>query len=128
MTIRSRAPFTAWLVLLLLMLASVVSFVDRQILAIVVEPIKSDLELSDAEVGWLYGIFAVFYAIAAVPLGFLADRRSRKTIIAVGIGVWSLMTMACGLSKWSTVAGICTTAFADPCSAKCLRLTKRSRD
>ena len=99
MTIRSRAPFTAWLVLLLLMLASVVSFVDRQILAIVVEPIKSDLELSDAEVGWLYGIFAVFYAIAAVPLGFLADRRSRKTIIAVGIGVWSLMTMACGLSK-----------------------------
>ena len=55
----------AWAVLGLLMLASIVSFVDRQVVAIVVEPMKADLGVSDTEVGWLYGVFAVFYALAA---------------------------------------------------------------
>lgn len=95
----SRAPMTAWLVLLLLMLASIVSFVDRQVVAIVVEPMKADLGVSDSEIGWLYGVFAVFYAIAAWPIALLADSKSRKHIIAVGIFFWSVMTIACGLSR-----------------------------
>lgn len=81
------------------MLASIISFVDRQVVAIVVEPMKADLGVSDTEIGWLYGVFAVFYALAAWPIAFAADRRSRKHIIAAGIFFWSVMTIACGLSR-----------------------------
>ena len=88
-----------WLVLALLMVASIVSFVDRQVVAIVVEPMKADLGVSDSQVGWLYGMFAVFYALAAWPIAYAADSRSRKHIIAIGIFFWSLMTVACGLSR-----------------------------
>ena len=81
------------------MLASIVSFVDRQVVAIVVEPMKADLAISDSQIGWLYGVFAVFYALAAWPIAFVADRYSRKHIIAVGIFFWSVMTILCGLSR-----------------------------
>ena len=81
------------------MLASIVSFVDRQVVAIVVEPMKADLGVSDTEVGWLYGVFAVFYAMAAWPIAFMSDQKSRKHIIAAGIFFWSIMTVACGLSR-----------------------------
>ncbi|MFM8353421.1 MAG: spinster family MFS transporter [Gammaproteobacteria bacterium] len=90
-------PLLAWSVVALLVFASLVSFVDRQIVAIVVEPMKQDLGLSDAEIGWLYGIFAVFYAVAALPIAWLADNRNRTRIIAAGVAFWSLMTAACGL-------------------------------
>lgn len=93
------APLSAWLLLALLMVASIVSFVDRQVVAIVVEPMKADLAISDSQIGWLYGVFAVFYALAAWPIAFLADRYSRKHIIAVGIFFWSVMTILCGLSR-----------------------------
>ena len=85
--------------LALLMVASIVSFVDRQVVAIVVEPMKADLGISDSEIGWLYGVFAVFYAVAALPIALLADRFTRKYIIAAGIFFWSVMTIACGLSR-----------------------------
>ena len=60
---------------------------------------KEDLGVGDTEIGWLYGVFALFYAVAAVPIAALADNRSRKHIIAVGIFLWSLMTIACGLAR-----------------------------
>jgi MFS family permease len=96
---KNKAPKSAWWILALLMLASVVSFVDRQVVAIVVEPMKADLGVSDTEIGWLYGVFAVFYALAAWPIALAADRHSRKFIIASGIFFWSVMTIACGLSR-----------------------------
>jgi MFS family permease len=92
-------PAIAWGIVALLVLASLVSFVDRQVVAIVVEPMKRDLGLTDAEVGWLYGIFALFYATAALPLAWLADNRSRTAVIGIGIGFWSVMTAACGLAQ-----------------------------
>ncbi len=92
-------PLYAWSVVAALVLAAIISFIDRQIVAIVVDPMKEDLGVGDAEIGWLYGVFAVFYAIAALPIAWLADNRSRKHIIAAGVFVWSLMTMACGLSR-----------------------------
>ncbi|MEM1434359.1 MAG: MFS transporter [Pseudomonadota bacterium] len=94
-----RAPVVAWAILALLMLASIVSFVDRQVMTIVVEPMKSDLGATDSQIGWLYGVFAVFYAIAAWPIALMADRKSRKHIIAAGVFFWSIMTLACGLSR-----------------------------
>ena len=82
-----------------LIIASLVAFIDRQVVAIVVEPMQKDLDVGDTEIGWLYGVFALFYAFAAIPIATLADKKSRKHIIAIGIFVWSLMTIACGLTK-----------------------------
>jgi len=92
-------PAVAWSIVLLLVLTSLVSFVDRQVVAIVVEPMKRDLGLTDSAIGWLYGIFAVFYAVAALPIAWLADNRSRTVVIGIGVGFWSLMTAACGVAQ-----------------------------
>jgi MFS family permease len=83
-----------------------ISFIDRQIIALMVQPIQRDLGIGDADVGWLYGGFAIFYAVAGLPIAYLADRKSRKWIIGIGIVAWSLMTMACGLAKnfWTLFA------------------------
>ncbi len=66
-----RRALYGWAVVAVLVLASVVSYVDRQVVAIVVAPMKSDLGAGATEVGLLYGIFALFYAIAAVPIAML---------------------------------------------------------
>jgi len=89
----------AWFIVGVLVFACIVSYIDRQVVAIVVGPMKTYLHVSDSEIGWLYGIFAVFYAVAGVPIAWLADRRSRSGLIAVGILLWSCVTMLCGLSR-----------------------------
>lgn len=93
-------PAYAWYVVVLLTLAYLVSFVDRQILGLLAEPIKRDLGISDVQMSWLMGLsFALLYVGLGIPIGWLADRKSRKHIIATGITVWCLMTAACGLAK-----------------------------
>lgn len=90
----------AWAIVLLLTLAYMASFLDRQILALLIEPMKAALELSDTQVGLLLGpAFAVFYVTLGYPAGLLADRKSRKVIIAAGITVWCIMTALCGLAR-----------------------------
>ena len=87
----------AWYVVFVLMLAYVSSFIDRQILSLLVGPIKRDMHLSDTEISLLMGLsFAIFYTLLGIPIGRLADRKNRRTIIMVGIGFWSLMTALCG--------------------------------
>jgi MFS family permease len=82
------------------MLAYVFSFVDRQILNLMVRPIRSDLGISDTQMSLLMGFsFAVFYAVCGIPLGRLADSRSRRGLVAVGVAFWSLMTAGCGLAR-----------------------------
>ncbi len=89
-----------WYVVSVLMLAYISSFIDRQVLALLVEPIKRDFGISDTQVGLLIGFsFAIFYTFLGLPIGWLADRRNRKMIIVVGITVWSLMTALCGLAN-----------------------------
>jgi MFS family permease len=90
----------AWYVVAVLTLAYVVSFIDRQILSLMVDPIRNDLGISEKQMSLLMGAsFAVFYTLFGIPLGRLADTRSRRGLIAAGIAVWSLMTAGCGLSK-----------------------------
>jgi MFS family permease len=90
----------AWYVVAVLMVAYVFSFIDRQILNLLVGPIRSDLGISDTQMSLLMGFsFALFYTICGIPLGRLADSKSRRTIIAVGIFFWSLMTAACGTAR-----------------------------
>ena len=89
-----------WYVVGVLSFANIVSFVDRMIISLMVDPIKADLKLTDTEIGLLLGMaFVLFYALMAVPLGMLADRKNRKYIILVGSLLWSIATAACGLAK-----------------------------
>jgi len=90
----------AWFTVAILLMAYVLSFVDRQILNLLVGPIRADLGISDTQMSLLMGLsFAIFYTIAGIPLGRVADTRSRRGLIAWGILFWSLMTAACGLAK-----------------------------
>jgi MFS family permease len=90
--------------LAILWVAYILSFVDRQILSLLVGPIRKDLDISDFQISLLQGLaFALFYAFLGLPIGRLADRANRKQIIAVGIFFWSLMTALCGLAKNYTV-------------------------
>ncbi|MGP0063684.1 MAG: spinster family MFS transporter [Isosphaeraceae bacterium] len=90
----------AWYVVGVLTLAYVFSFIDRQILNLMVDPIRRDLDINEKQMSLLMGAsFAVFYTLLGIPLGRLADTRSRRAIIAVGIACWSVMTAGCGLAK-----------------------------
>lgn len=101
---RQEAPYPplpyAWYVVGVLTLAYIFSFIDRQILNLLVGPIERDLGISDTQMSLLMGFsFAVFYTFFGIPLGRIADSRSRRAIIAVGIAAWSLMTGGCGLAR-----------------------------
>ena len=75
------------------------SHVDRQIVSILAESIKLELLLSDTQLGFLIGLsFAIFYATLGIPIAILADRYSRRNIIAISVIVWSGMTALCGLA------------------------------
>src|SRR5262245_25393443 len=94
----ARAVY-AWFVVGVLVLASIVSYIDRQVIAIVVGPMKAYLHASDSQIGWLYGIFAVFYAVAGIPIAWVADRSSRIRLIGIGVLLWSFVTMLCGVAR-----------------------------
>jgi MFS family permease len=93
-------PRRAWIMVVLLTLAYIVSYLDRYMLGLLVEPIKADMGLSDGQIGLLLGLaFAVFYATMGLPLGWMADRWRRTRIIAFAMILWSIATMACGLAR-----------------------------
>ena len=78
-----------------LVLANIMSFIDRQVPAMLVGPIKADFNISDSEVAFLIGFaFSATYAIIALPIGFAVDRMKRKIVLGSGILLWSFMTMA----------------------------------
>ncbi|CAN5711853.1 MFS transporter [soil metagenome] len=86
----------AWYVVGLLTLANISSFLDRQILALLVMPIKRDMHLTDTQVSLLMGLsFAMFYTIFGILIGRLADRANRRSIVITGIVLWSLLTSLC---------------------------------
>ena len=76
------------------------NFIDRQILSILIEPVKTELGLSDTAMGMLTGFaFALFYATLGIPIARLADRYSRRNLISVAVGLWSFMTALCGIAQ-----------------------------
>jgi MFS family permease len=97
---RARPGWYPWYFLAVILAAYVLAFVDRQILNLLVEPIKRDLHLNDTQVSLLQGLaFALFLSITGLPVGRLVDTRRRITIVALGVGFWSLATAACGLTR-----------------------------
>lgn len=93
-------PSQAWYVVGVLILVYLVSLIDRQIMTLLVQPIRRDLGISDTQMSLLIGLaFAMFYVVLGVPIARLADRRPRRVIIAIGVLLWSVMTVGCGFAK-----------------------------
>jgi MFS family permease len=93
-------PARAWWTVAVLTFTYIISFVDRTVLGLLIEPIKADLALSDTQIGLVVGMaFGLFYAAMGLPLGWLADRTSRRGLIAVGAALWCAATAACGLAS-----------------------------
>jgi MFS family permease len=87
-------------VLIVLVLVYTFNFIDRQIVGILAVPIKSELHLSDSQLGVMGGLaFALFYTLLGIPIARLADRVSRTGIMTVALALWSLMTAVCGLTQ-----------------------------
>ena len=99
----SRPPQSlryAWYVVTVLMLVYTLSFVDRQILSLMVKPIQADLHVSDTQVGLLQGLaFALFYTLLGLPLGVVADTMNRRNLVVGGVTLWSFFTAACAAAK-----------------------------
>jgi MFS family permease len=94
------SPAYARYVLGVLFFVYVLNFIDRQILSVFVEPIKAEMGATDTEMGLLLGFaFALFYTIAGIPIARWADRGNRRSIIALGLTVWSAMTVLSGFTR-----------------------------
>jgi MFS family permease len=88
----------AWYTVAILLCAYIFSFIDRQILNLLVAPVRRDLGITDTEMSLLIGFsFALFYSVLGLPFGRLADSVSRPRLIVIGMFTWSLMTGGCGL-------------------------------
>lgn len=95
-----RSTVYIWYVVGVLMVAYVFSFIDRQIFSMVVGPLRRDLHISDTQVSYLQGLsFVVFYTFFGILIGRLVDIYSRRTIIVIGMVLWSLFTTACGIAS-----------------------------
>jgi MFS family permease len=93
------SPMRAWMTVLICMFGYLISFIDRQILTLLIGPIGNDLDLSDLQFGLLSGLaFSIFYGLLGLPIAGLADRHSRPMVISVGMVIWSTATAACGLA------------------------------
>jgi len=108
---QARASFSTGYrqyVLGVLVVVYVFNLIDRQILSMLLEPIKRDLQLSDTQLGLLSGIaFAVFYTTFGIPIARYADKHSRVRVISWSLAAWSLMTAICGLAQnfWQLMLG-----------------------
>ena len=92
------SPVLSWCIVAALFVAYIFSFIDRMLIGLLVEPIKKDLLLTDTQVSLLQGFaFALFYTIAGIPLGRWIDRAPRMRLVALGIAVWSGMTVLCAM-------------------------------
>ena len=92
----ARAYYTVFVMALVVMFAEI----DRSIMSLLVQGIKTDLRLSDSAMGLLLGVmFALFYAACGLPLSRYIDRKNRKNLLAIALGVWSTATVFCGLAQ-----------------------------
>src|SRR5262249_30835000 len=91
-----RSPAAA---LWVLFAVNILNFYDRNALAAITEPVRKEFHLTDAEIGWLTTAFTLLYAVIGVPLGRLADTRSRRNLLAAGITVWSALTACAALAS-----------------------------
>jgi len=100
-------PAYAWYVVVVLLLAYILAFVDREVMSLLVKSIEASLRLSDTQMSLLLGgAFALLYTLLGIPIAWLADHFSRRWIVFAGVGLWSFMTCLCGFatSYWPLFA------------------------
>ena len=95
----AQARRRAWWALALLAFINLLNYLDRNVIFALFEPIKAELSLSDAQLGWLGSAYILVFSLAALPFGVLSDVKSRKGVIAGGVAVWSLFTALSGLVR-----------------------------
>jgi MFS family permease len=103
-------PARAWYTVGVLMVGYVAAFVDRQVLSLLVEPIKATLGLRDSQLGLLQGFaFATFYTLLGLPIARWVDHSNRRNLIIAGVTLWTIMTTACGLARnfWELLLARC---------------------
>lgn len=87
-----------WYVLLMLTLVGALNFFDRQLIVILQEPIKEELQLSDTQLGLMTGLaFAIFYCLVGIPIARYADRNNRRNVVGISLAIWSFMTAITGM-------------------------------
>ena len=91
-TAGSARSWYRWYALGLLAFINLLNYLDRNVIFALFDPIKRDLHLTDTQLGWLGSAYILVFSVAALPLGVLSDIRSRRTVIAVGVAVWSVFT------------------------------------
>ena len=103
----SASPAYSNYVLGILFVVYVFNFVDRQVMSVFIGPIKEEFGVSDTAMGLLVGFaFALLYTIAGIPIARWADRGNRRNIIAIGLAVWSAMTVLSGMAKSFTLLAV----------------------
>ncbi|MDT9601020.1 spinster family MFS transporter [Sphingosinicella rhizophila] len=89
-----------WTFLTILFLICTSNYIDRQLMSVLIEPIKNEFGASDTQMGLLSGLaFAVFYAVLGIPIARIADRGDRKLVVTVSLALWSAATAICGLAQ-----------------------------
>lgn len=97
---RALGSATAWWMVAVLFLIYVLAWLDRLIISMLVEPIKASMAISDFQMSLILGpAFAICYALFGLPLGWAADRFSRRIVIFCGVIIWALATAACGFAR-----------------------------
>lgn len=114
------SPARSWWAVFIFMIALMFNYLDRQLLTLLVTPIKADLGVSDTQISLLVGFaFVLFYVLAGIPIARLIDRGPRKWVVGFGIAFWSLMTAVCGLARnflELTIARMCV-GIGESCNA-----------
>lgn len=100
----------AWWALALLAFINLLNYLDRNVIFALFEPIKRDLVLTDAQLGWLGSAYILVFSVASLPFGVLSDLKSRKTVIAGGVALWSAFTSLGGLVRSYTQLFLCRAA------------------
>lgn len=96
MTGTGNRTYALWL----LVLAHIVAYADRQVMAVLLPAVRKSFDISLVEASLLHGFaFSFFFIFAGIPIGRLVDRKNRKNLLAIGIGLWSLATIWCGLTS-----------------------------
>src|SRR6266446_1133879 len=94
------APRDRWYVLAVLTVVYALNIADRFSISTLIEPIRQELRLSDSGIAFLTGVaLALFYVTVGIPIAALADRKSRRNILAISLAIWSGMTALCGLAQ-----------------------------
>jgi MFS family permease len=114
------SPARSWWAIFIFMIALMFNYLDRQLMTLLITPIKADFGLSDTQISLLIGFaFVLFYVLAGIPIARFIDRGPRKWIVASAIAFWSLMTAACGLAQnyWQLLAARMLVGVGESCNA-----------